>query len=155
MLESFKGSGNIGKGFVRGFNLKKGAIASSHNPFFHGIAVVGTNDSDIAIAANKVAEIGGGEVAVVDGEVKALFELPLCGVLSDEPLEHNIIKSRQLADVVKEMGCRLKSVFKTLGFTPACGNIGDLKIFDGGIVDVKNRKVVDVVVDVTSEVPRL
>jgi len=147
LVETFKRSGNIGKGFTRGFNLKKGAIASTHNPWFHGIAIVGTNDSDMMIAANKIAEIGGGEVAVVDGKIMALYELPISGVCSEKSIQESIQESQKLSNIVKEMGCNLNSVFKTLGFTTACGNIGDLKIFDSGIIDIKNRKVVDIIVN--------
>lgn len=147
LVETFKRSGNIGKGFTRGFDLKKGAIASTHNPWFHGIAIVGTNDSDMTIAANKIAEIGGGEISVVDGKVKACYELPISGVCSEKSIQESIQESQKLSDIVKEMGCKLSSVFKTLGFSTACGNIGDLKIFDNGIIDIKNRKIVDVIVE--------
>ncbi|MBW1800120.1 MAG: adenine deaminase [Deltaproteobacteria bacterium] len=146
MFESFNGSGDRGKGFIRGFNLKRGAIASSHNSFFHGINVVGTNDYDMALAANAIAEAGGGEVVVSDGKVLALLELPLCGVLSADTLENSLNKSRAVADALKGIACGLKAAFRSLAFTTAVGNIGDLKIFEKGIIHVGTKEVLDPVI---------
>jgi len=146
MFESFNGSGHCGKGFVRGFTLEEGAIASSHNSFFHGINVVGTNEADMALAANAIVEAGGGEVAVANGKVLALLELPLCGVLSDDTLEVSLAKSEAVAAALKGMGCRLKAPFRSLAFTTAVGNIGDLKIFDRGLIHVGTKTIVDPIV---------
>lgn len=147
MFESFHGSGNRGKGFVRGFNLKKGAIASSHNSFFHGINVVGTNDHDMAVAANAIVEAGGGEVVVMDGKILALLELPLCGVLSSDTLENSLEKSKAVSNSLKDLGCELEAAFRSLAFTTAVGNIGDLKIFEQGLMQIATKQIVDPVIE--------
>lgn len=146
MLESFNGTSNRGKGFIRGFNLKRGAIGSTHNSFFHGINIVGTNDHDMCVAANALVEAGGGEVVVADGKVVALLDLPLCGVLSADKLEVALEKSKAVAQATKELGCELKAPFRSLAFTTACGNLGELKIFDRGLIHVGRREIVDPVV---------
>ena len=73
--------------FVQGFRLRRGAIGQSYNPYFNDVMVLGTNDPDMALAANTVAEVGGGFVAVAEGKVLASLSLPLCGVMSDRPLD--------------------------------------------------------------------
>ena len=146
MLESFKGTRDRGKGFIRGFKLKRGAIGSTHNSFFHGVNIVGTNDRDMCVAAKALVETGGGEVAVANGKVLALLDLPLCGVLSADTLETALQKSSEVAEATRELGCPLKVPFRSLAFTTACGNLGELKIFDRGLVHVGRRKVVDLIV---------
>ena len=69
--------------YMQGFGLTRGAIGSSYNPFFNNVMVLGTNDEDIALAANTVSDLGGGFVAVADGEVLGSVALPLLGLLSD------------------------------------------------------------------------
>lgn len=146
MFESFNNTGNRGKGFVRGFNLKRGAIGSTHNSFFHGINIAGTNDYDMSVAANALIEAGGGEVAVADGKVLALLDLPLCGVLSADTMETALQKSKAVARATTELGCPLKAPFRSLAFTTACGNLGELKIFERGLVHVGKREVVNPVI---------
>ncbi|MBW1713767.1 MAG: adenine deaminase [Deltaproteobacteria bacterium] len=140
-------SGDIGQGFVRGFGLRQGALATTHNPFFHGLAVVGTNEEDMALAANVLVRAGGGQVAVAGGQVRALVELPLSGVLSDRPYRENIKGFEKLAVAARDLGCQLPSAFKTLGFTTATGNIGDLKLSDQGLVDIPRRRLTSLFVE--------
>lgn len=147
LIESHNLSGQIGKAFVRGFGLKRGAIASTHNSFFHGVNVVGTNDADMALAANTLIAAGGGEVVVCDGKVVALFELPLCGVLSGDPLDVALEKSRAVAEATAKMGCSFPDPFRSLAFTTACGNLGELKLSEKGLVNVAKREVVPLFVD--------
>ena len=80
-----KGPDRIGLRFVRGFHLKAGAIASSANSVCQNLVAVGTNPGDIALAFNRLAEVGGGKVIVRDGEVLGLVELALLGLLSEDP----------------------------------------------------------------------
>lgn len=128
-----KGTG-IGHGFVRGFGLRGGAIASSVNAVCENILIIGTNTADMALAANTLASIGGGKVVVVDGEVKALVELPLLGLLAEGPLGQVTQKFAQAFAVIRELGCDLSSPFSTMEFCGACGEIGDLKISEEGLV---------------------
>ena len=125
-----KGTG-IGLGFVKGFNLRKGAFASTANAVCENIVIVGTNPIDMAVAANHLAEIGGGKVAVVDGEVVASVGLPLLGLHAEEPLEQVTKSFDSLFKEIRQMGCDLPSPFSQLEFCFACGEIGDLKLVGG------------------------
>ena len=116
MIDRHGGTGEIGNGFVNGFKLKKGAIASSVNAVCENIVVVGTNNDDMAFAANQLAKIGGGKVVVADGKVLAQIELPLFGLLSDESLDVVIRKFDKAYEEIKNLGCPLTSAFSTLEF---------------------------------------
>ncbi len=82
-VERYGKNGNIGKGFMAGFNLKKGAMASSMAHDNHNIIVLGENLEDMAIAVNRCSDLGGGQVVVVDGKIVAEVAFPICGLLSD------------------------------------------------------------------------
>src|SRR4051794_29556665 len=69
--------------YMQGYGLKRGAIGTSYNPFFNNVMALGTNDADIAVAANAVADMGGGFVAVADGDVLGSVAFGLCGLLGD------------------------------------------------------------------------
>lgn len=87
VVERHQNTGNVGLGFVKGFGLRKGAIASSVAHDSHNIVVVGADDTDMRAAVEAVAEMGGGQVVVTDGQVKAQLPLPIAGLMSDQPLE--------------------------------------------------------------------
>jgi adenine deaminase len=144
MVDRHGKTGNIGNGFISGFRLKKGAVASSVNAVCENIVVVGANNHDMAIAANHLAVIGGGKVVVVDGEIVAQIELPLLGLLSEDPLRIVVQKFEKAYLELKKLGCTLTSPFATLEFSCACGEIGKLKIFDGGYIDAEKIEKVDV-----------
>ena len=80
-------NGNIGKAFMGGFHLKKGAVASSMGHDNHNIIVMGTNHADVAAGVNEVARMQGGQVLVVDGQVLAEIPFPVCGLLTDLSVE--------------------------------------------------------------------
>jgi len=141
MIDRFHLSGKVGKGFLQGFNLKHGAIGSTYAPITENIVVIGTTDEDMCIAANRVAEMGGGHIAVRGGEVAAQLELPLCGLISEEPAEVVIEKQSSLYEVIRQMGCRLTDPFQTLAFLGACPEIGTLKICEDGVLNVSELKL--------------
>ncbi len=147
MVDRFMSSKKIGNGFIQGFNLRRGAFGTTANAVCENIVVVGTNSRDMAIAANKMAEMGGGKVAVIDGEVKAQLEMGLCGLLAEGSLEEIMTKFYRVLDAIKEIGCELETPFSTLEFMCACGEIGLIKICDQGLLNVETREIVDVVVD--------
>lgn len=147
VLERHRRTGKIGKGFIHGFGLTAGAIASTFNPHNEDLVVVGANDEDMALAANRVADSGGGFVAVRAGQVLAELPLPLFGLLSNEPLEVVIAKLEQLYQVIREMGCPFRGPFTTLGFMCLPVIIGKLKICCDGLVRVWEGRLVDVVVN--------
>ena len=140
-----KGTG-IGAGFVTGFGLKRGAFASSVNAVCENALVVGTNADDMAFAVNGLARVGGGKIVVADGEVLALVELPLLGLLSEDPTSVVMGKFTKAFAEIRKLGCDLASPFSQLEFSGACGEIGDLKISDEGLVRVSPPEKVDVIV---------
>lgn len=109
VVERYKATGRIGNGFISGFGLKAGALASTFNTVHFNIAVLSTNDRDACAAANKLAEIGGGSVAVKDGKVLALLELPVGGIISNEPLETIATKIKKIHEAAWDMGCKMRA----------------------------------------------
>jgi adenine deaminase len=147
MIDRFgKGTG-IGLGFVQGFRLEQGAIASTANAVCENIVIVGTDPADMAIAANHLASTGGGKVVVRDGAVVANVELPICGLLSEAPLDEVMQRFEQAFAEIAGLGCPLRNPFSQLEFCFACGEIGNIKLSEEGLllIDDSPRKV-DVVV---------
>jgi len=132
---------NIGHGFVRGFGLTKGALASSVGHDSHNICVVGTNDTDMAHAVNHLEKTGGGFVAVRDGQVLAELRLPVAGLMSDSPYEQVRDDLIVLRKVARDMGVGLEEPFLQLAFLPL-PVIPHLKITDFGMIDVRTMTVV-------------
>jgi len=134
-------NGNIANGAVRGFSIKKGAIGSTVCHDHHNIAVVGMNYDDMAIAANRLAEIEGGFVVVADGEILAELALPVAGLMSLEPFEIVHDHLVDLRAAARSIGVRLKEPFLQLAFL-ALPVIPALKITDRGMVDVKKYEII-------------
>ncbi len=153
VIERHKGTGNIGLGFVQGFKLQRGAIASTVGHDAHNLAVVGTNDGDMALAAHVLAGEtpwgdgkrlhGGGQCAVADGEVLAVLPLPVAGLMSDEPAETVIAQQAELLRACEALGCPHHDPFMPLSFMPL-PVIPSLKLSDLGVVDVDAFKIVPV-----------
>lgn len=141
MVDRFHLSGRIGKGFVQGFKLRFGAIGTTYAPTTENLIVLGTNDRDMCFAANEIAEMGGGHIVVKDGHVLAQLELPLCGLLSEEPVERVIEKQSGLCKFIRDMGCEFIDPIQTLGFVGAAPEIGTLKICEKGIVNVPKLRL--------------
>lgn len=145
VCERHKGSGNLGLGLVKGFGIKEGAIASSVSHDSHNIVAVGTSERDICDAILGVERIGGGQIVVRDGKVMAALELPIAGLITDQPLEKVKEKLIRLKRAVEDLGCRLKDPFMTLSFM-ALPVIPQLKITDKGLFDVTRFEFVDLFV---------
>lgn len=126
---------NIGRGFVQGFGMTRGAIASSVGHDSHNICVVGADDGDMALAVNRLVAIRGGFVVVADGAVRAELPLPIAGLMSDRPYEELIAPLRALRDAARSLGVTLKEPFLQVAFLPL-PVIPHLKISDRGMVDV-------------------
>jgi adenine deaminase len=137
------GHERIFNGFIKGFNLKKGAIASSIAHDSHNIIVIGSDADEMALAVNQIAENQGGLVAVSDGECCSL-KLPIAGLMSDQPVDEISHKIRILQDRTKDMGCTLESPFMTLSFM-ALLVIPSLKISDRGLFNGNSFQFVDVI----------
>ncbi|CEJ09897.1 Adenine deaminase [bacterium YEK0313] len=126
---------NIGRGFVQGFGLRRGAIASSVGHDSHNICVVGADDRDMALAVNRLVAIRGGFVVVADGAVRAELPLPIAGLMSERPYEELIAPLKALRDAARGLGVTLKEPFLQVAFLPL-PVIPHLKISDRGMVDV-------------------
>ncbi len=132
---------NIGRGFVKGFGLKRGAIASSVGHDSHNICVVGADDADMAVAVNRLAEIHGGFVVVSDGEVRAELALPIAGLMSTLPYEQVREALIPLRDAARGLGVTLQEPFLQVAFLPL-PVIPHLKITDLGMVDVNRMALI-------------
>lgn len=128
-------NGNIGRGFVHGFGLKHGAIASTVGHDSHNICAVGTSDEDMAAAVNHLRGIGGGFVVVRDGRVLADLALPIAGLMSEEPFEAVRDRLIPLRAAAGSLGTVLAEPFLQVAFLPL-PVIPHLKISDRGLVDV-------------------
>lgn len=142
VVERHHASGNIGKGLVKGFGLKKGAIASSISHDSHNIVVVGVNDEDIFKAVAQINKMGGGLSVVSDGKVLDTLELPIAGLMSTDPLEVVNDRLQKLNQETKQLGCPLADPFMAISFL-ALPVIPKLKITDLGLVDVDKFEFVD------------
>jgi len=131
---------NIGLGFVKGFGLERGAIASSVGHDSHNICVVGADDTDMAAAVNRLREIQGGFVVVSDEVVKAELPLPIAGLMSDLPYEAVRDALYPLRDAAKSLGVTLAEPFLQVAFLPL-PVIPHLKITDFGLVDVDRMEL--------------
>lgn len=145
VVERHKNSGRIGKGFVKGFGLKKGAIASSIAHDSHNIIVVGVDDNDMCLAVNRLREIGGGIIAVNDNRILGEVPLPVAGLMSNWKAENIVVNLKKLYEEVSKLGCSLDAPLMTLSFL-ALPVIPELKITDYGLVDVKKFDFVDLIV---------
>jgi len=141
VIERHGVNGNRATGFVQGFGLKRGAIASTVCHDHHNIAVVGADYADMALAANRLGEIEGGFVVVEGGRVLAELALPVAGLMSLQPFEqvhHDLVALRAAA---KSLGVVLEEPFLQLAFL-ALPVIPHLKITDHGMVDVDRFEVI-------------
>jgi adenine deaminase len=141
IIERHGKNGNVGTGFVNGFGLQSGAIASTVCHDHHNIAVVGVDDGDMALAANRLREIEGGFVVVDGGEVLAEVALPIAGLMSLEPFEHVRDQLITLRAAAKGLGVTLEEPFLQLAFL-ALPVIPHLKITDMGMVDVDRFQII-------------
>ncbi|MDD3236916.1 MAG: adenine deaminase [Candidatus Gastranaerophilales bacterium] len=143
VIERHRASGNIGKGFVKGFGLKSGAIASTVAHDSHNMIIIGTNDADMHAAGVELVKYQGGKVIVKDGEVISSLPLPVAGLMSDETFEFVLDKCHELKESAKKIGCSLDDPFMSMAFL-SLSVIPELKITDKGVVDVMKSKFVDI-----------
>ncbi len=141
VIERHLGTGRIGRGFVKGFGLRRGAFGSTFSHDAHNIIVVGTSDEEMARVVGRLVEIGGGLVVVDGGEVAAELPLPVAGLVSDRPLQDVIDASEATVAAVHALGSEVESPFQSLAFL-ALSVIPSLKITDHGLVDVDRFELV-------------
>ena len=141
VIERHRNTGRIGLGFVRGFGMRRGALATSLAHDAHNLVIVGVDDAEMAAAANRLREIGGGQVAMANGEVLGEVPCPIGGLLSDLPVEEVAARTRGIERAAAELGTTLPSPFSAMSFL-ALSVIPELKITDRGLVDVDRFELV-------------
>ena len=141
VVERYGKNGNVGVGFVRGFELKKGALAYSMSHDHHNIVVVGTNDEDMALAVNEVARLNGGLSVTCGGKILNSMELPIGGLMSEKPAEEVMAQLDILNADAKALGCGMDAPFMSLSFI-SLPTVPDLGLTDLGLVDVLEHKLI-------------
>ncbi len=145
LVERHRGSGEIQMGFVQGFGFKERcAFASTVAHDSHQMLVVGTDEASMATAANALEKVDGGIVAVKHGEVIALVELPIAGLMSDEPAEIVAGKAERLLEAFKDCGSTLNSPNMQLSLL-ALVVIPEIRISDKGIVDATKFEIIPLI----------
>lgn len=146
VVERYGKNGNVGVGFVRGFELKKGALAYSMSHDHHNIVVVGTNDEDMALAVNEVARLNGGLSVACDGKILNSMELPIGGLMSEKPAEEVMAQLDILNADARALGCGMDAPFMSLSFI-SLPTVPDLGLTDLGVVDVLAHKLIPLEVE--------
>lgn len=144
VIERHRASGEISHGFVHGFKLRCGAIASSVAHDAHNIIVVGMSDADMHAAAVRLVKLRGGLVVASEGQIVAEVPLPIAGLVSDEPAEAVADKLRALCQAARDLGCPLEQPFMALSFL-SLSVIGKLKLTNQGLIDVEQFKVIPLI----------
>lgn len=141
VVERHSGTGNIGIGFVKGFGLKNGAIASSVSHDSHNVVVVGTTDEDMRTAIKAIVRMGGGQVVVSNQKIIAKLPLPIAGLMSAEPVHSIKNQIDRLIAGAAGIGAVIDNPFMTLSFL-SLPVIPELKLTDKGLVDVNKFQIV-------------
>lgn len=147
LIERHKGTGEVQVGFVHGFGIQPGcAFGSTVAHDSHHMLVVGTRESDMALAAAELARVGGGQIVVRRGKVMALVELPIAGLMSDERAEVVAGKAEDVLEAMRACGCRLNNANMQLSLL-ALVVIPELRLSDRGLVDVETFSIIPVIED--------
>lgn len=147
LVERHRATGDVTNGFVTGFGFTGNcAVACTVAHDSHHMIVVGTSNGDMALAANRLAEVGGGVTVYRDDEEIALVELPIAGLMSDERAETVAAKADRMTEAFRECGCTLNNAYMQLSLL-ALVVIPELRISDLGIVDVREFKRVPLLVE--------
>jgi len=141
VIERHKSTGNIGLGFVHGFGIKNGAIASTVAHDAHNITVIGTSDKDMYVAVCELEKAGGGQCVVCDGILKAILPLPIAGLLSNLSAQELASQQANLLGAASAIGCSPHDPFMPLSFL-SLTVIPKLKLSDQGLVDVDEFRIV-------------
>ena len=142
MVERHQASGNVGKGFIQGFGLKRGAIAGTVAHDHHNLAVIGVDDISMKQAVRAILEMDGGLVAVDGHQVLARLPLPIAGLLSESPIEAVRAQYDLLIEKARELGSQMTDPFMAMSFM-GLEVIPSLKLTDMGLVDVEGFKLID------------
>lgn len=147
VVERHHNTGHIGLGFIHGIGLKHGAIASSVSHDSHNLIIVGADEIDMAIAGNRIREIGGGNVVVSDGKVIAEMQLPIAGLMSNLSAKKVSAQNEKIRECVYELGVYPEiKPFMNMAFV-SLPVIPSLKMTTLGLVDVNTQKLVPLFAD--------
>jgi adenine deaminase len=145
VVERHHSSGNVGLGFIRGFGLKRGAIAGTVAHDHHNLVIIGAEDTAMRLAAYTILDMGGGLVAVEGDRILARLPLPIAGLMSDRPIEEVRNAYDQLIAAARSLGSSMHDPFMAMSFM-ALEVIPSLKLTDQGLVDVERFQPVDLFV---------
>ena len=141
VVERHRGTGNVGVGFIRGFALQSGALATTVGHDSHNLIILGASDAAMEVALLAMREMGGGKLVASETGVIASLPLPVAGLMSPAPIEETAARMRELGAAARSLGCRLPEPFMTLSFM-ALPVIPRLKLSDLGLVDVDRFEIV-------------
>ena len=146
-IERHGKNGRIGKAFMSGFGLKSGAIACSIGHDNHNIIVLGTNFEDMALAANRLSDIQGGQIVVKNGQILSEITYPICGLLSDLPAEELAREKEKANRLIRDMSkeTSISIPFMVLSFV-CLSVIPEFAVTDHGFIDVFQGKVIDPII---------
>ena len=147
VVERYGKNGKIGSGFVRGFQLTKGALASSVSHDHHNIVVVGTNTEDMFLAVKELERTQGGFAAALDGKILDSIPLPIGGLMSPDPAGIVMENMNRINESVRQLGCTMASPFMSLSFI-SLPTVPALGLTDQGLVDVLEHRLVPVVIKI-------
>lgn len=142
VVERHNATGNKSTAFISGFNIKKGAIATSTSPDDNNIICIGTNSEDMAHAINYLNEVGGGQVAINGKEVIGELRLPICGLMTDKKPERVVEKEKKLREITKSWGCKIDKPFMFMMFM-SISAIPEYAITDKGLVDTLKQEFIN------------
>ena len=146
VFERHHQTGKKGFGFVKGFGIQNGAMASTVAHDAHNLLVIGTNDDDMALAANTLIACGGGMTAVQNGRVLGTVPLPIAGLMNDRSADEMSALVEQLEQAWAQIGCTMPSPFMTMALIPlAC--LPELRLTDRGLVDCTTFRFVPLEVE--------
>ena len=145
VFERHHRTGKVGCGFIKGFGIDSGAIASTVSHDAHNLFVIGTNDEDMALACNELIKCGGGQCVVKEGKVLAIVPLKVAGLMSVKPLDEVVDEVARMERAWEQIGCDIPSPFMTMAIIPlACLPV--LRLTDRGLVDCTKFEIVDLFV---------
>jgi adenine deaminase len=148
LVERHQGTGEVQVGFVQGFGFSEPcAIASTVAHDSHQMIVVGTDEENMALAANELGRVGGGQIVIREGEIIALVELPIAGLMSNERAEIVADKAEGILEGFRRCGCTLNNANMQLSLL-ALVVIPELRISDKGLVDVTKFEIIPLVEEV-------
>ena len=146
VVERYGRNGNVGTGFVKGFQLKDGALAFSTSHDHHNIVCVGADEASMAAAVNEIARLHGGLSCARAGKVTASMALPIGGLISDKPAPEILAEIVRMNDAAKAIDCALPAPFMALSFI-SLPTVPELGLTDKGLIDVLKHELISVVTE--------